>query len=202
MDLKDTYNRIAEDWHRDHQRDDWWIEGTDAFVSHIPQGGRVLDVGCGGGFKSKYLTNKGLKVTGIDFSESMVAIARREVADAEFMVMDMRDVPSLNGEFDGIFVQAALLHIPKKEAPQIVRSFANKLASHGALYIAVKGMRSGGAEEEIVEENDYGYAYERFFSYWSREEIVSMLEKAGLRVVYGKEKPSAETNWIQVIARK
>jgi hypothetical protein len=29
MDLKSTYNKIAEDWHKNHQQDDWWVEGID-----------------------------------------------------------------------------------------------------------------------------------------------------------------------------
>ena len=55
MDLRATYERIAEDWHGDHRDDDWWIGGADAFTPLIKPGGLVLDVGCGGGRKSRYL---------------------------------------------------------------------------------------------------------------------------------------------------
>ena len=55
MDLRATYDRIAEDWHGDHRDDDWWIGGADAFTPLIKPGGLVLDVGCGGGRKSRYL---------------------------------------------------------------------------------------------------------------------------------------------------
>ena len=27
MNLKETYNKIAEDWFKDHKSDNWWIEG-------------------------------------------------------------------------------------------------------------------------------------------------------------------------------
>jgi SAM-dependent methyltransferase len=201
-DLQATYDRIAEDWHRDHQVDSWWVEGTDKFISQIPTGGNVLDVGCGSGVKSKYLAESGLRVTGIDFSAGMIGIAQREVPEAHFQVLDMRDVGSLPGEFDGVFVQAALLHIPKKEVSTVLAGLASKLKQGGYLYVAVKGMRPDGVEEEVVKERDYGYEYERFFSYFSEEELRSALESLGLSIVFAETKPSGRTAWVQLIARK
>lgn len=54
---KQTYNKIAEDWHRHHSSDDWWVAGTDHLISLLPVGATALDVGCGSGVKSKYLVN-------------------------------------------------------------------------------------------------------------------------------------------------
>ena len=89
MNLKETYDKIAEDWHSDHKKDDWWIEGTDKFISYLSKGDLVLDVGCAGGIKSKYLMQKGLNVVGIDFSEKMIEIAKREFPNGEFLVKDL-----------------------------------------------------------------------------------------------------------------
>lgn len=33
MDLKHTYNKIAKDWHNDHQTDTWSKAGVDKFIS-------------------------------------------------------------------------------------------------------------------------------------------------------------------------
>jgi 2-polyprenyl-3-methyl-5-hydroxy-6-metoxy-1,4-benzoquinol methylase len=49
MNLKDTYNKIAIDWHRDHLPDDWWIDGMGKFAGMLPAGATVLDAGCAGG---------------------------------------------------------------------------------------------------------------------------------------------------------
>lgn len=72
MNLKETYNKIADDWFKDHKVDDWWVEGTDQFISLLKPGASVLDVGCGAGLKSKYLSEKGLQVVGIDFSDKFI----------------------------------------------------------------------------------------------------------------------------------
>lgn len=204
--LKDTYNKIAKEWHRDHQSDDWWQEGTDKFISYLKEGALVLDVGCGGGTKSKYLVSHGMKVVGIDFSEKMIDIARREVPEASFQVLDVHDITTLRENFDGIFMQAVLLHIPKAEAESIVRKAAEKLSAGGHLYIAVKEKSEGGVDEEMKIDDDYGYEYERFFSYFTRDELKTYLKSAGLEVVYEDRKPPSRTarksNWLQVIGKK
>lgn len=203
MDLKNTYNKIAEDWHADHQQDDWWIEGTNTFISMLSSGAGVLDVGCGGGFKSGYLQQRGLRVTGVDFSEKLIAIAKREVSGPEFLVADMRDLSCLGSRrFDGVFAQASLLHIPKGEVTAVLAGLHALIKPDGLLYIAVKGTRPGGLEEEIKEENDYGYPYQRFFSYFEMEELEKHFESLGLEVVYKNTNPVGRTEWLQIIGRK
>src|SRR5687767_10527397 len=167
MDIKETYNKIAEEWHKDHQTDDWWRNGTDKFISFLKTEDLVLDVGCGGGTKSKYLIGKGLKVVGIDIAEKMIEIAKREVPQGEFMAMNLTDADKLEYLFDGIFMQAVLLHMPKKDALPILEKMVSKLKKDGYLYIAVKEKMPNGIEEEVKVDNDYGYDYERFFSYYT-----------------------------------
>ncbi len=202
MNLKETYNKIAEDWVLDHNDDDWWQEGTDYFLSFLPKEASVLDVGCGGGIKTKYISEKGHRVLGIDFSEKMIGIAQRENPGVEFAVVDMYDIDKIAETYDGIFVQAALLHIPKTRALEVLTKMNDKLNKDGLLYLAVKGIRDDGAEENIVKENHYGYEYERFFSYFKLEELKDYFGQLGLLVVWEENKKSNKTNWIQIIGKK
>ena len=203
MDItRETYDQIGADWHRDHQHDDWWVEGTDAFIDALPSGALVLDAGCGSGVKSRYLAKHGLKIIGIDFSETLIGIAKREVHGAEFRVMNMRDAPLLAERFDGVFAQASLLHIPRTDMQLVVQGLASRLKPEGYFYVAVKGARPGDPLEEVKEENDYGYYYRRFFSYFAPQEVESYLVQAGLAVVYRDVRATGNTEWIQVIGRK
>ena len=204
MDLKETYNRIAEDCHRDHTSDDWWVEGTNAFIQKLPVGSHVLDVGCGSGVKSKYFIDHGFKVTGIDISDKLLEIARREAPEGEFKVLSMTELDSMPETFDGVFAQASLLHIPKKDSGEMVKKMARRLVSGGLLYIAVKEAFGGTSEEEVLKENDYGYEYERFFSYFTMEELEKYLADAGLKDVskLPNSNPSGKTVWLQIIGQK
>lgn len=206
MDLKDTYNTIAQDWHKDHQTDDWWVGGTDKFIECVSLNGLVLDVGCGGGTKSKYLISKGLKVVGVDIAEKMIEIAKQEVPQGTFYTMDLGEVDALEEMFDGIFMQAVLLHIQKKEALKILKKMASKLKAGGCLYIAVKEKIEGGIDEETKVDNDYGYEYERFFSYYTIAELKEYFSNLGLETIFTENNPPSRSgrasNWISIIGKK
>ena len=202
MDLHQTYNRIAEDWNKDHANDTWWNMGTNHFLSLLKPGSRILDVGCAGGIKTKYLVGHGMNAEGIDFSESMIEIAKRTYSEIPFEVMDIYDISRTVGLFDGIFVQAVLLHIPKTDVLRVVRGLIEKLNPGGLLYVAVKEQREGNPEEALVTENDYGYDYQRFFSFYTLEELERLMTQAGLNVVYANISPIGSTRWIEMIGKK
>ena len=206
MNLKDTYNKIAEDWHSDHRTDDWWQEGTNAFISYLKKGDSVLDVGCGSGTKSKYLLSHGLQVTGIDFSENLLEIARQEAPEGTFLLMDVYDIDTIGKKFEGIFMQAVLLHIPKKDIESIIKKAVQKLKSGGYLYVEVKEKTEGKTDEEVKIENDYGYEFQRFFSYFTPDEVKQYFKNAGLEIVHEQLMPPSratrKTNWIQLIGKK
>lgn len=200
--LKSTCNRIAEDWFKDHQDDTWWVEGTDKFVSFLKPGSLVLDVGCGAGVKTSYLIKKGLKVVGIDFSEKMIEIAKQRMPDTKFLVADITEPLKLNEEFDGIFAQAVLLHIYKKDVKRVLVNLLELLKPEGYLYIAVKGVKEGQSKEQIIKENDYGYEYERFFSFYRPEELANYIKDLGMSIVYDNITSTGNSDWIQMIAQK
>lgn len=202
MSLKDTYNKIAEDWAKDHSNDTWWQEGTDQFLSFLPPHATILDVGCGAGVKSRYLTKKGFKVIGVDFSENMIEIAKRESPNIQFDVVDVYEIDKYPHTFDGIFAQAVLLHIPKNKIREVLAKLKEKINPEGLLYIAVKGVRDDGIEEAVKTENDYGYQYERFFSFFTLPELEKYLQELNMEIVWKTNTPSGRADWLQIVGRK
>jgi 2-polyprenyl-3-methyl-5-hydroxy-6-metoxy-1,4-benzoquinol methylase len=202
MDLKSTYNKIAEDWFRDHKEDTWWVEGTNEFLSMLPEKAAILDVGCGAGVKSRYLSDKGFKITGVDFSDKMIEIAKRESPDIDFEVVDIYDLDGYEKTFDAVFAQAVLLHIPKARVLEVIAKLKKKIKPKGLLYLAVKEVKLDKMEEKVEKENDYGYDYERFFSFFTLSEIEGYLKELDLKIIWKTVANSGRTNWIQVIAKQ
>ena len=91
------------------------LNGTEelAGLCHIGEGAYVLDVGCGAGVTSCFLTRRyGCRVMGVDIRARMVERseerARREgVADrVEFRVADAQDLPFEGGTFDAVITES------------------------------------------------------------------------------------------------
>ncbi|MBP0029009.1 class I SAM-dependent methyltransferase [Roseofilum sp. Guam] len=79
----------------------------------------ILDAGCGSGYKSLTLAeaNPGAKIVGIDLSEKSLEIARERLGfhgfkDAEFHVMSIENIGTLNYAFDYINCDEVLYLIP------------------------------------------------------------------------------------------
>ena len=78
------------------------------------QGHRVLDMGCGTGRHALWLAQAGADVTGIDFSEAMLAKAREKTASYSIDLIEHdlhQRLPFQAGEFDLVVSGLVLEHI-------------------------------------------------------------------------------------------
>jgi 2-polyprenyl-3-methyl-5-hydroxy-6-metoxy-1,4-benzoquinol methylase len=83
-----------------------WDRQLVDFIEHVCQlspGGRILDLGCGGGNQAKVLAQKGYGVLGVDIAPPLIAFAKeqfhREGLGGTFLVGDMRAI-DYDSEFD------------------------------------------------------------------------------------------------------
>jgi len=79
------------------------------FLEHIPDGGHILDAGCGSGRDAKAFAKKGYKVTSFDASEELVKMAR-ELTGLPVEIRGFEDVHEVEA-YDGIWAGASLLHL-------------------------------------------------------------------------------------------
>ncbi|MEK7518527.1 MAG: class I SAM-dependent methyltransferase [Patescibacteria group bacterium] len=202
--LRATYNRIASDYSTDHQHDTWDDDFVARFLELLPQSSSMLDLGCGPGWETHRMKRAGLQQTGLDLSEELLEIARKNNPQAAFVQGDMRHLPFPSDTFDGVFAKASLLHLQKTDVPLVLDEILRILKPNGILHLALKKQRVGQPPEEIVTENDYGYTYERFFSYWAMSELLSVLQKHQFIVLESEESPSTSgrTTWLKVLASK
>ena len=160
------------------------------FLKYIPDGGRILDAGCGSGRDSKAFLDAGYDVVSFDASEEMCKRASKYIG---IDVMNLRfEEISFDKEFDGIWACATLLHVPMDELPVIMKKLHNALKENGALYASFK----------------YGEGTtlrgERKFSDFTEKSIVPLFETAGFEIVSNivgsDSRPGRESEkWVNVI---
>ena len=98
----------------------------------VRPGTSVLDVGCGVGRWCRELARRGARVTGVDFSPTMIAEARRRaaargvLARCRFLVQDLAHLDA-GEKFDLVLGVTVLQHILE---PQALRAAVRRLADH------------------------------------------------------------------------
>ena len=119
LSAKRAWNRNAEFW---NQR---MADGNDFFnvllwpavdtLLHPERGERLLDVACGNGLTSRKLAHTGASVTGFDFSEAMIELARKQSTafNIYYRVLDATELQALlslgQASFDGALCNMALM---------------------------------------------------------------------------------------------
>jgi ubiquinone/menaquinone biosynthesis C-methylase UbiE len=89
-----------------------------AAVFGSPDAEPVLDAGCGSGTKTLELAERGFRVTGVDFSESILETARRSLANTDVagrISLEQADLTELrfdDGAFSRVLCWGVLMHIP------------------------------------------------------------------------------------------
>jgi SAM-dependent methyltransferase len=112
-------------------------------LCELPPGGRVLDLGCGGGRHSILLQERGHAVVGVDLSQEIVALAQENwetrnpgVDGPQFVVGDMR-APPVQGSFSVVLLMDASLGVFDDDAEhlRVLTAAADRLEPGGSLVI-------------------------------------------------------------------
>ncbi len=96
---------------------------------------KVIDIGCGEGFYSIYLSSKGFNVLGIDLSEKAIIYAKENAKKTKqnirFMARDVNSLLELNEKFDFILEWSVLHHIMPPQREKHIKVLSNILHKNG-----------------------------------------------------------------------
>ena len=164
------------------------------FIAAMPDGARVLDLGCGTGRSAVFMTAAGLLVDAWDASEEMARIGQ-EAHGLDIRIAEFTDL-SAKARYDGIYANFSLLHAPKSQMPDNLARIATALKPGGLLHL---GLKTGDGEARD--------ALGRFYAYYQEAELAALLADAGLAIDtrdFGTEEGLDGTlaPWIILTARK
>ena len=179
--VKQGYNAIANRYLAQRTRDSEDVRLLDDLIERLPANAKVLDAGCGAGIPISQMLSEHFDVTGVDFSEAQIELAKQHVPRANFICQDMTRLDFPENTFDGICSYYAIIHIPREEHQALLNNFHRMLKPEGFALLCL------GAEH-LIDEIDENYLGTRmYWSHYDTETYLKMLMDCGLSIIWSKQ---------------
>lgn len=163
----------------------------DVFAEYITDTDKsLIELGCGNGRDSLYFASKGLRVTGIDASDIVIAQLKKNISipNVFFVCDDFVNSDTLyQNEVDYVYSRFTMHAITKESEHKVLENAYHVLKSGGVLFVEARSVNDSifGVGRQ-VEENAFIHDghYRRFIN---MDEFVSSCEKVGFKVTYAEE---------------
>jgi SAM-dependent methyltransferase len=130
-----AYDKISTHYREKYFQNPLLVDAFDNWLAQIPAGGHVLDAGCGHGDPViGRLLEKGLQVTGSDFSPEMLRRASQQFPRANF-IQTATPMIADNEKFDGICSFNSLLYLDPIDFLNSIYRLRNALKPGGLLFL-------------------------------------------------------------------
>ena len=177
----DVFDKWAIEYQDRFMNVDSYSDTFDLFCEHIQsENANLLELACGPGNITKYLLTKrpDLKILGTDLAPNMIRLAKINNPDAEFQLMDCRDIDMLHKKYDAIMCGFCLPYLSREEAIKLISDASKLLNPHGVLYLSTmeddyhkSGFRKGSKGDEI------------YMHFHEADYLTAALEKNNFRII-------------------
>ncbi len=134
-----TWNKVAEIYQDKFMNFDLYNDSYDVFLDLILKtDSSILEIGCGPGNITKYILSRknDLKIEGIDISENMIELAKKNNPTAKFEIMDCREIYSLKKKFDAIICGFCIPYLSNNDCKKLISDCKCLLNDNGILYLS------------------------------------------------------------------
>jgi len=164
------------------------------FLQLVGSRAHLLDLGCGPGRDMAWFESQGATVAGTDLSRRMLDLARPRVR-GHLVQMDLGRLGFPSICFHGVWCNASLLHLPKRQAALALSEIGRILVPGGILFLAIQE-----GTEEAWETSPYG-TIERFFARYRQAEMARLLSRSGFTVLETTANRTGSRYWLHFLAR-
>ena len=185
MQFKDYWNKSHKTYSMGKITYDNWLNDYKYVLDNCKT--EVLDLGCGVGNDTLYLTEQGFKVIACDYSEVALNHLKEQIKDVKTMQIDIsQPLPFKENTFDLIIADLSLHYFDEKTTIEIMKEIKKILKPNGHLLArvnSIKDINHGAGQGKQLEKNYYfveGYN-KRFFSIEDAKKIFSYIGKPKIK---------------------
>lgn len=195
--VEEGYAKIAEKYNLKRVKSTRSLKLLETIVKKMPKKGKVLDVGCGAGYPvSQFFVKRGYGVTGIDLSNEMIKIAKKNVPEGNFIKQDMLKMNFPENTFNIIVSFFAIIHVPREQHQKILKKMYKLLKKQGILFISM------GIEDLETDINNNWLGTKMYWSNFDKETNLKLVKKAGFKILWNKIIGPKNDAFVWILAKK
>ncbi|MGI8421391.1 MAG: class I SAM-dependent methyltransferase [Gaiellaceae bacterium] len=197
----DGYDAMADTWEAWARQveDDPRAEWGDELVVRLPEGAKVVELGCGNGTAETRALAKRFHLTGVDLSGEQLRRARERVPGMEFIQADFTEVEFEPASLDAVASFYAFNHVPRDLLAALLTRIHSWLVP-GGLFMASLG--TSDLDDWV---GDF-LGSTNFFSSFPPETNSRLLLEAGFELLRDEvvtiREPEADATFQWVLARR
>ena len=192
--INQYYSKRAQEYEKIYQRDDPIRQSEQSRISEeikkIFYNKNVLEIACGTGFWTTFLSEKAKKIVAIDNNNEVLEIARYKnyICPVYFQVCDAYNLPFSACSFDGGLANFWFSHIPKDKIKLFLDGFHRVLSNKAIVFIADNVFNEGIGGKMVRDKGDNntykirvlesGNQYKVLKNYYSEKELVNIFSKS------------------------
>ena len=178
--VKEGYNAIADRYLAERTRDSEDVRLLNDLMERLPVNTIVLDAGCGAGIPISQTLSERFQVTGVDFSEAQIELAKKNVPNATFLCEDMTKLDFPENTFYGITSYYAIIHIPREEHQPLLQNFYKMLKPGGFALLCL------GAEHSVEDIDENFLGARMYWSHYDTKTYLDMLHECGFSILWSR----------------
>lgn len=172
--VRDGYDHCAPAFNDDRAASD--ADALTPLLARLPEGSRILDLGCGAGAPIAKTLSARHRVVGVDLSSGQLALARKQAPDADFLLADMTTCAFAPASFDAIVSFYAIFHLPREHHEYLFRRMHGWLKTGGLLLASLAMTDEGSYTEDF-------FGVEMYWSNYDMPRYRAMITTAGYELL-------------------
>jgi SAM-dependent methyltransferase len=177
--VKAGYDAIAAQYLATRAEDSADVQLLGELIQRLARGAHVLDAGCGSGVPVARILSRFFRVTGVDFSEAQIELARRLVPEAQFICQDMTELTFPDNSFDAVVSYYAIIHVPREEHRQLLANFYRMLKPAGLVLLC---LGAGDLRDDL----DDFLGTSMYWSHYDAETNLRLVRECGFEVIWAR----------------
>ena len=167
----------------------------------LPEGSKVFEVGSADGINALYIQKIGLDITASDIADDFInEIKKKNLNVVKFNILKDKFIE----KYSAFFCWKVFVHFTPDDVLMALENIYYALENSGILIFNLISNETKSVKEEWIDfPNEYSIGMERFFKYYSKSEMDSIIERTKFKIIdYHQEVGIEKIKWLIYVLKK